>query len=81
MEKIHSPGRPTRSDEDVNRAKWACIWSQKKSSPETVGLETPQTTVHTNLLQSRYLNPYKLQVVQKLTAHDRSLRQIYAHKF
>jgi hypothetical protein len=46
-----------------------------RASPE---LQMPQTTVHRFLRKSLHLKPHKLQVVQKLTAHDKQIRSRFA---
>jgi hypothetical protein len=61
---LHSTGRPTGSDEDVDRAGPPFIWSPKMSiSRASAELQISQTTVHSVLRKNPHLKSYKLQVV------------------
>jgi hypothetical protein len=81
--KIYSTGQPRRSDEDVDCVRHAFTWSLKQSiSWASAQLQMLQTTVHRILRKSQCFKPYKLQVVQKVAAHDKQLRlQFVAHTY
>jgi hypothetical protein len=77
--KRHSTGRPRRPDEDANLVWQTFVRSLKKSNfRASAELQMLQTTVHRILRKSLRLKSYKLQVVQKLTAHDKQLTSQFA---
>jgi hypothetical protein len=81
--KRHSTGRSMRSGEDVDHVRQAFIRGLKKSiSKASAESKMRQITFHRILQKNQHLKPYKLKVVQKLTACDKQLRsQFAAHIF
>jgi hypothetical protein len=72
VEKIHYTGQPRICDEDVDHVRQAFVWSPKKSISQAISeLQKLQTSVHRIIQKSLHLKPYKLQVIQKLTACDK----------
>jgi hypothetical protein len=74
IEKRHSTGWPRRCDEDEDCVRQAFMWSPKKSiSQVSAELQILQMTVCRILWKSPCLKPYKLLIIQKLTACDKQL--------